>query len=419
MAAFDLPASRLADAQALVARFARKATKLGMTAPVLTVTRVFPRVWTVSAAGQVLAGPFDGGLPCVFVADRLNVVTRDMVTVDIAGERPVVAGWRFAAVIEATGTEAGNILRKSPHFSGDLPERFRKCTSECDHCNTIRARNETFVVHNAEGEFKQVGRTCLRDFTGNADPAAWIAAYQFDVALDELAGWDEGEGGYASARPTVLVTGFLAMVAAQVRTVGYLSAAKARESIRPIMATGEEVFFGATHRDPAVRSAFVDAVTEEDRQLAAAAVAWVQSDDAGEVSDYVHNLRVYSAGEVVTSKGANTLASLIPAYRRFLGDTAAKTTKVNEHLPGAAIKARIRDLALTQVVEHSFDTMYGTKWILRFEDSAGRCVVWKTTSRGSGYKVGDRVLLTGTVKELGEYKGVRQTELTRCKVVLA
>ena len=414
---FDLPASRLADAQTLVARFSRKAEKLGMPAPVLTVVREFNRFWLVNADGDAVR-PASEVAPVV-PADRRRWYVRSLalVEINIAGERPIVAGWRFAAVIEAT--PAGNLLRKSPDFDGDLPLRFRNCTSECDHCNTVRQRSETFVVQHVDsGEFKQVGRTCLQDFTGAADPSAWIAKYQFERSFAELADWDEGGGGYGHATAVVLVPAFVAMVAAQVRTVGYMSAGKARESFTPVMSTGSKVFFGATDKKSDVRDAYIDAVTDEDRQLAIDAIAWVQSDAVGEVSDYIHNVRMYAAGEIVDSKGANTLASLIPTYRKHLGISAVKVNKLNEHLPGVEVKQRVRDMELTLVADHSFDTMCGTKWILRFEDTAGRCVVWKTTSPGAGYKTGDRVLLTGTVKDLGEYKGVKQTELTRCKVAV-
>lgn len=383
-----------------------------MAAPVLTVVREFNRFWLVNSAGGTM-GEMTETAPVVPVGKRWHVRVLAMVEIEVTGERPIVAGWRFAAVIEAT--LAGNLLRKSPDFDGDLPTRFRNCTSECDHCNTVRNRSETFIVHNADGEFKQVGRTCLQDFTGAADPAAWIAKYQFERSLSDLVGWDDGEGGYGHARATVLTTMFVAMVAAQVREFGYVSAAQARDSVR-MMATGDEIFMGATDKEASRRDAYIDAVTDEDRALAATAIAWVNSDAVGEVSDYIHNVRIYAASEVVDGKGANTLASLVQTYRKHLGIRAAKADKLNEHLPGVAVKQRVRDMELILVAEHSFDTMYGTKWILRFEDAAGRCVVWKTTSPGSGYKTGDRVLLTGTVKDLGEYKGTKQTEMTRCKI---
>lgn len=67
-----------------------------------------------------------------------------------------------------------------------------------------------------------------------------------------------------------------------------------------------------------------------------------------------------------------------------------------------------------------FETNYGyygtTVAILCFEDNNGNVIVWKTSS-APNIDVGDTMTIRGTVKELGEYKGVKQTVLTRCKIV--
>lgn len=408
---YSIPTSRLADAQSLVKRFARKAGKLGMQAPELTVGRTFTWFWLCNSEGHTLEGPAEkpqGAKRGQHIRATL------MVEIEIVGERPIIAGWRFAAVIEST--PAGNILRKSPHFDGDLPERFRQIESRCDHCNTARRRTETFVVHDTEGNFKQVGRNCLKDFTGNADPAAWIAAYQFERELDAFMGEDYGSGlgGFMMSERSVYVADFLAMVAAQIRELGYVSAAQARDSIRPIMSTGREVFMGATDRNADVRERYSEPVTDDDRKLATDAVAWVHG--LAEVSDYIHNVRMQIAKQIVDSRSANTLASLVQTYRKHLGMKAERAQKLNEYLPGATVGQRLVALEVTLVGDSSFMTDFGRKWNMRFEDAAGRTILWRTTSPGDGYTVGDRVLLTGKVKALGEYKGTLQTELSHCKV---
>lgn len=68
-----------------------------------------------------------------------------------------------------------------------------------------------------------------------------------------------------------------------------------------------------------------------------------------------------------------------------------------------------------------------TNWIYTMKDAAGNLFVWKTTScleraekgkRGELVKIerGERFTLKGTIKEHSEYKGEKQTVLTRCKV---
>ena len=67
----------------------------------------------------------------------------------------------------------------------------------------------------------------------------------------------------------------------------------------------------------------------------------------------------------------------------------------------------------------------GTEWvsIYTFADSDGNCIVWKTGSSlelwdedADKYveaEVGDKVVMKATVKEHGEWKGVKQTVITR------
>ena len=54
-----------------------------------------------------------------------------------------------------------------------------------------------------------------------------------------------------------------------------------------------------------------------------------------------------------------------------------------------------------------------TTYIHSFEDDDGNVIIWKTATFLEG---DDKFTLTGTVKEHSEYKGVKQTVLTRCKV---
>lgn len=79
------------------------------------------------------------------------------------------------------------------------------------------------------------------------------------------------------------------------------------------------------------------------------------------------------------------------------------------------------ELEVTRTHTTYYETQYGTTWVHTFADAAGNVLVWKTGSF-SGYDV-DQALrnkktlhLKGTVKEHNEYKGTKQTILTRCKI---
>lgn len=62
-----------------------------------------------------------------------------------------------------------------------------------------------------------------------------------------------------------------------------------------------------------------------------------------------------------------------------------------------------------------YDTQFGTTMVYTFEDAEGHQLIWKTVN-WLEQKVGDSLTIKGTIKAHSEYKGIKQTELTRCKV---
>lgn len=56
-----------------------------------------------------------------------------------------------------------------------------------------------------------------------------------------------------------------------------------------------------------------------------------------------------------------------------------------------------------------------TKYIYSFIDASGNCLIWNTTSFNE-LTAGDKLILKGTIKGHKEYKGIKQTELQRCKI---
>lgn len=79
---------------------------------------------------------------------------------------------------------------------------------------------------------------------------------------------------------------------------------------------------------------------------------------------------------------------------------------------------------LKYVDAHSFDTAFGTTHIYKFIDDENNELIWKTSSIIGYYKNNEWVPVTeneivfvkGSIKELKEYKGTKQTILTRCKI---
>lgn len=62
-----------------------------------------------------------------------------------------------------------------------------------------------------------------------------------------------------------------------------------------------------------------------------------------------------------------------------------------------------------------YETMYGTTFVYTFVDAEGHQLVWKTGTY-LDQDEGSQLHIKGTIKAHSEYKGMKQTELTRCKV---
>lgn len=327
-----------------------------------------------------------------------------------------VNGWRFAATLEHT--EKGNIIKKVDD-SIEVPERYYSCEPVCEHCKTRRSRKDTFIVFNEEtGEFKQVGKRCLCDFTNGLSAEA-VARYL--SWFDELVQGEEPySGGYG---PRYYETDdLLRYYAETIRKFGYVKAGEA-ESTRD----RGFAFFLARERgnclsekrrrelNEEMDAVLFDPESVEVTQMVADALAWLKEQEPD--GNYMHNLKTICSMEYV--KGAHTgfLCSLFPTWNRELekeekrrreAESAAASEYVGEI--GKRMKFKIADASCLT----SWETMYGMTWLWKFVDEAGNVLIWKSSNWLDPEK--KIVELTGTVKEHSEYGGVKQTVVTRCKV---
>lgn len=111
---------------------------------------------------------------------------------------------------------------------------------------------------------------------------------------------------------------------------------------------------------------------------------------------------VYYLQEYVKRLQEEYKASLLPETK-FFGELGQKV-----------------ELTLALDRRSFFDTQWGSTAIYAFTDAEGHHFIWKTASWPDAMtKVneGDSIVLKGTIKEHNEYKGCKQTVLTRCKIV--
>lgn len=344
-------------------------------------------------------------------------VTARFVLVEAEGIAKV-NGWRFVATVEHT--EKGNIINKA--FDIEVPERYYTSSSVCEHCNSKRYRKDTYLVMNEEtGEFKQVGKSCLKDFTGGMS-AEGVA--QYTALFEELI---EGEAPCGSRGESYYpVKEFLMYVAETIKHFGYVRTQDSGYSTRDRafayykLENGGRFFEKEEERlREEMQSVSFDA--SNNVEFAEKALEWLNSQE--ESNNYMHNLKTACSLEYTSYRNLGILTSLYPTYNRELEYQAEKAEQERQRaLEQASVQnsTHIGNVGdRIEIAVHSIDcvtsweTQYGVTRIYKIVDTNGNVYTWKTSNFIEEEKVSK---VKGTVKSHNEYRGIKQTEITRCKV---
>ncbi len=365
------------------------------------------------------------------VKDRLTGVKEihKFIIVECEGTA-VVNGWRFAATLEHHAE--GNVVRK---FIDDveIPEKYYTCEPGCDHCHAKRHRNDTYVIYNEDTqEFKQVGSSCLCDFTHGFDAEA-AAAY---IALfDELI---KGEAPWpgSNVERYYEVKQVLIHAADIVNNLGYrgsdweaypgTSALKTKVHVNASIIYDEapSILMTAVKDEiEAYREKFnPDYTSAELAAYADAAIEWVKNSEDND--NYMHNLKVLVGDKYITYKNFGYVVSIIPSYNKYIKKQTEAAERAKQHEAEASRSEYVGKegdrLTITNIESieciSSWETMYGLTLRYKIIDTEGHVYMWDSSSgirQDDGIEV---VTLKGTVKKHDEWQGVKQTWLTRCRV---
>lgn len=344
------------------------------------------------------------------------------VPLTITGETPKYDGWEFVAVLEPVIVDDGlvNLIQQVP--GQECPPAFRDAVGQCDHCQQRRRRNQTFVVRDAGGQHKAVGRQCLKDFLGHADPhqlAAWAELLASLDAACRQAGFDDGMGGGPLTWSTQL---FMAQTSACIAVDGWRS----RGSVKygGGVATADMVTYAISPPPPNGAKAWREFVAEhvptaEHEAEAEAAVEWAATlpDDEITENNYLANINAVARMGYVEFKTAGLAASIVSAYQREQGRlvlAARKAAASNEHV-GQIKKREVFEITVENVI--ACDGSYGTTGLHKMVDAAGNDLAWFASGSTEWLAVGKTYKIKATVKKHDEYKGRKQTVLSRVAVV--
>lgn len=273
----------------------------------------------------------------------------------------------------------------------------------CEHCGTNRKRKDSFLLKSeASGEYKQVGTSCLEDFTG-IDPAAALFLAQMSHFIKACE--EDRDGEFRTGKPREINTNvYLAVVSHMADKNGFISRRLADE--RGTTATADDAIFALLSQKAPDYS--------DHLEKAKSIREWAKTLEGNE--SFIANLRLLMANDSIKidNKHLGIAAAAVPQYNRHLNQEHTKATSDHVGAPGDKIKC-----TLTVQGTHTFDTVYGPSTFVTLADANGNVLKWKTASCPDEIRRGRGRSFEGQfkVKEHADYKGTKQTNITHLKVL--
>lgn len=328
----------------------------------------------------------------------------DCCEVEVSG-RYEINGWTFIGTIEHSAPE--NIIRLcDDRFTNRIPERYRTAGRDCEHCHIRRDRNDTYLVYNEDSdEFKQVGRTCLRGYTGGLDAETCASLASLSAEVDRL-NRDARDGAFSD----IETFGGLQQHAR------YSMQLARRQAYKYVEQNGYTA--GETGRR-------FSAALSDDRNLEMATEAEVQNVtdylENAPTSDYIRNVKAVWNKATYSFRDAGYITSAVASYfkdrdRQLALARQQEINAATEYAGEVGEKISLTVAESRVIYWRSGGPRFSASEypVFRIVGTDGKIYIWGSTTHS---QLHERDRITGTIKKLIERpNGEKQTELTRCKV---
>lgn len=317
-------------------------------------------------------------------------------------ESPSYAGYQFVGKI--TNDDGVVLFTSLPNE--EIPSVYRNNPqfNWCDHCHTKHHRKHLMIVRNKEsGEYMQVGKACVKDFTGHPNALQSInGLLAFLAKLDEF-DQIEGEQFAGVATRVAPLVDVVAHSIRQIEVYGWVSR-QAEPGSGPSTADEVEKMITARNR----KQIDVEYVNKAEN-----VIQWVRdilaNKPADQLTDYHHNLVNLFEDDEVRFKHFGIVCSAYLAYTKAMEAEYEDNTKPSEWV---GEKKQRLNMRVQLVFKTTVEGYYGLTHIHKFEDEDGNVFVWFGT-RAIDAEQGDWIDIRATVKDHSTYKDVKQTVLTR------
>jgi len=354
------------------------------------------------------------------VTSKEGTKARRYFEVEVSGETPQYNGWTFIASLQhlpADNDKERMLIRSIP--GENIPEEYHNRGRVCDHCNQKRYRKDTYIVRHTDGTHKQVGSTCIKDFLGHNNPHLLATWAETILSADDIATSCEDPDLFGGSRGNswnlFTLDKYLETVAAIIRVQGWVSRGKAYDY--GMYATADLAYdiayrgWNKPNRAVEVEKK-IGQPTVEDIETTQKAIEWAKNFSQKElINDYLFNINTIAESGLVNASMIGYAASIVSSYLRTLVQTKTKKNFTESKYISTVGEKDTFTLELLKTVP--IDGYRYSSVLHIFKDNKGNRLVWfsssKTLEEDKTYNV------KATVKAHSEYKGIKQTVLTRIK----
>ena len=346
------------------------------------------------------------------IAKTKKGIEYPLVEFEVVGDKPLLGTHEFLAIKKIDGN---HVTLFGPRVE-DVPKEYWDVNkTECDHCGTFRARTNLAIIRNIEtGEIMQVGKSCLREYTHSMEDEIRkiyraTALYEFITNF----AWDD----YCPTMSfsAVDIKTYLGLCYEETQENGFVSVSEAKEhgivSTRDLCwqqylnLRGSAEFPEKYHHDKKVEDI----------------VSWWLNQQNRAEDPFWLNVSSILKDTFVRVNQLGLIAFLPSAYEKHL-ERMRRLEAAYKFSPCYPPDMKVGDKVEIEVVlrnrsyyETHFSYYGKLNGVYQFSDDNGHCFVWSDLDDLDLTKE-NKILLSGTVKEFSEYKGTKQTVLTRCKV---
>lgn len=344
----------------------------------------------------------DGGITYEVSAPyiRKTIDSHKQIVVDVTVEASYrISGYSFVALLEMTPNGEGNLIKKISE-DVEVPTIYRsRC--ECDHCGASRFRKYTVLLQNdSTKEYVQVGKSCVKDYLGQ-DMSNYASYLNFYSMLE-----NEVDNIRMSLRKETRGYSFEDIVKQTleyVKRFGYISKAQAIDSVDSV-ATSTAVYYALN----SFEDFEIYDISEESKSLCDQVVSFVKDLDTS--SDYNNNLKLLLNSPYIENKNLGLVVSSVGYYLREINNSTKKSAPPSNYIGGIGDK-----IEFTSTPECVYSALgeFGWTYIYRMM-SNNDVIIWKTNKC---LDTDTQIKIKATIKDHAEYKGVKQTFITRGRVV--